>query len=86
MAVRRVLQSRGPPSLESISQDIFKSTFYRTCQSTQPGFALKADSVSIINHPEAFYNTLLDMIKQARRRIFISSLYIGAEETELVGL
>ena len=34
--------------------------------------------------PVEFKASLLDMIKRARRRIIISSLYIGVEEDELV--
>jgi CDP-diacylglycerol--glycerol-3-phosphate 3-phosphatidyltransferase len=37
-----------------------------------------------LTSPQEFYDKLIDMIKRARRRIIISSLYIGAEEAELV--
>ena len=63
---------------------LFKNRFYDACRSTQPGFALKADCISILHQPKVFYDTLLKMISRARKRIYISSLYIGAEEKELV--
>lgn len=37
-----------------------------------------------MDSPTAFYDALIDMISRAKRRIIISSLYIGAEESELV--
>jgi CDP-diacylglycerol--glycerol-3-phosphate 3-phosphatidyltransferase len=67
-----------------VSANIFKNDFYKHCQSKQPGFALKTENISILRQPKAFYETLLKMIARARKRIYISSLYIGAEETELV--
>jgi hypothetical protein len=36
--------------------------------------------------PEEFKAKLLAMIKRAKRRILISTLYIGASQTELVSL
>jgi CDP-diacylglycerol--glycerol-3-phosphate 3-phosphatidyltransferase len=37
-----------------------------------------------LTSPEQFKATLLAMIKRAKRRILISSLYIGAGQSELV--
>jgi len=52
--------------------------------STQPCFGARGDEIGLIVSPEQFRTGLLEMIKRARRRIIISSLYIGAEEHELV--
>ncbi|GAA5964590.1 hypothetical protein JCM21900_002651 [Sporobolomyces salmonicolor] len=42
------------------------------------------DCVRVLYEPREFYARLLEKIKSARRRIFIASLYVGKEETELV--
>ncbi|KAK8865861.1 hypothetical protein IAR55_001009 [Kwoniella newhampshirensis] len=51
---------------------------------TQPCFGARGDEVELLTSPEMFYARLLEMIKRAKRRILISSLYIGVEEGELV--
>ena len=40
----------------------------------------------LLNSPSGFYGDVIDMLKRAKRRILISTLYIGVEETELVSL
>ncbi|KAI0748459.1 hypothetical protein C8Q80DRAFT_1104426 [Daedaleopsis nitida] len=50
----------------------------------QPCFSMHSSSVSIMREPRLFYQTLLTMIRNARHRLFISSLYIGHEDVELV--
>ncbi|KAH8106954.1 hypothetical protein BXZ70DRAFT_997834 [Cristinia sonorae] len=50
----------------------------------QPCFAMSSSNVKILRQPTQFYQQLLDMIRRARKRIFISSLYVGSEEVELV--
>jgi CDP-diacylglycerol--glycerol-3-phosphate 3-phosphatidyltransferase len=51
---------------------------------SQPCFGARGDEISLLSSPQEFYGTLLEMIGRAKRRIIISSLYIGAEESELV--
>ncbi|KAI0665236.1 hypothetical protein C8Q70DRAFT_904383 [Cubamyces menziesii] len=50
----------------------------------QPCFAMKSSDVSILHEPRLFYQTLLNMIRRAKHRLFISSLYIGSEDIELI--
>jgi CDP-diacylglycerol--glycerol-3-phosphate 3-phosphatidyltransferase len=52
--------------------------------SSQPCFGARGDEITLMDSPTAFYDALIDMISRAKRRIIISSLYIGAEESELV--
>ncbi|GAA6047529.1 hypothetical protein JCM3770_005792 [Rhodotorula araucariae] len=50
-----------------------------------PAFATHGETgVRVLYEPKEFYQTLLDKIARARRRIFIASLYVGKEEKELV--
>lgn len=51
-----------------------------------PKFTARGSDISVLNRPDQFYSFLIDSIKQAKRRIFLASLYIGKEETELVSL
>ncbi|GAW01695.1 cdp-diacylglycerol-glycerol-3-phosphate 3-phosphatidyltransferase [Lentinula edodes] len=50
----------------------------------QPKFSIPADGIRILSQPSEFYSTLLDMIRRAEERIFLSSLYIGSSENELI--
>lgn len=49
-----------------------------------PRFQADADRMTLIQSPSSFYQTLTEMISRAKSRIFISSLYIGKDETELI--
>jgi hypothetical protein len=49
-----------------------------------PRFELEAGDVDVLITPEQFYTTLRQKILAAKHRVFLSSLYIGKEETELV--
>ncbi|KZP08715.1 hypothetical protein FIBSPDRAFT_938822 [Athelia psychrophila] len=50
----------------------------------QPGFSIHAKDVNVLSEPQQFYQKLLDMIRRAQNRIFISSLYIGSADRELI--
>ncbi|KAF7337004.1 CDP-diacylglycerol--glycerol-3-phosphate 3-phosphatidyltransferase [Mycena venus] len=50
----------------------------------QPKFAVSPDEIRILSKPTQFYSQLIDMIRRAQTRIFISSLYLGSGESELV--
>ncbi|KAI6132057.1 hypothetical protein EDD16DRAFT_669646 [Pisolithus croceorrhizus] len=50
----------------------------------QPCFSLSSKDVRILHEPTHFYSRLLEIIRRARRRVFLSSLYIGPEERELL--
>lgn len=50
----------------------------------QPGFRVASKDVHVLLQPSEFYKNLLNIIRRARRRIFLSSLYIGSSETELI--
>jgi len=49
-----------------------------------PRFELQAGDIHVLTTPEQFYATLREKILAAETRVFLSSLYIGKEETELV--
>ncbi|KAK4501888.1 hypothetical protein PRZ48_007697 [Zasmidium cellare] len=49
-----------------------------------PRFSVPADSIQILKSPSEFYETLKTKIRNAERRIFLSTLYIGKSEHELI--
>ena len=49
-----------------------------------PRIDVRADQIKILEGPSDFYETLKAKIRGAKRRIFLSSLYIGKSEHELV--
>ncbi|KAK2736366.1 CDP-diacylglycerol--glycerol-3-phosphate 3-phosphatidyltransferase [Onygenales sp. PD_40] len=49
-----------------------------------PRFEVQASQISILDSPSAFYEALKDKIRNAKRRIYLSTLYIGKSEYELI--
>jgi CDP-diacylglycerol---glycerol-3-phosphate 3-phosphatidyltransferase len=49
-----------------------------------PSFDLHGDQIEVIQTPAQFYETLKARIRSARRRVFLSTLYIGKSERELL--
>ncbi|EWG46066.1 phosphatidylserine synthase [Fusarium verticillioides 7600] len=49
-----------------------------------PSFDVRGEQIQIIRSPAEFYETLKDRIRKAQRRIFLSTLYIGKSEKELI--
>ncbi|OJJ41402.1 hypothetical protein ASPWEDRAFT_34956 [Aspergillus wentii DTO 134E9] len=49
-----------------------------------PRFEIPASKITILDSPASFYTTLKDKIRKARRRVYLSTLYIGKSEYELV--
>ncbi|EKM55253.1 uncharacterized protein PHACADRAFT_143344 [Phanerochaete carnosa HHB-10118-sp] len=66
------------------SLDPMISGFVTKLAEKQPCYSAAASSIRIIQRPAEFYQCLLDMIRRAEHRIFLSSLYIGSEEAELI--
>ncbi|KAJ5562854.1 Phospholipase D phosphatidylserine synthase type [Penicillium sp. DV-2018c] len=49
-----------------------------------PRFEVPASQIHIIDSPANFYSTLKNKIRNARRRVYLSTLYIGKTEHDLV--
>ncbi|CAG8919170.1 unnamed protein product [Penicillium salamii] len=49
-----------------------------------PRFEVPASQIHIIDTPANFYSTLKNKIRNARRRVYLSTLYIGKTEHDLV--
>ncbi|ORY25639.1 putative CDP-diacylglycerol-glycerol-3-phosphate 3-phosphatidyltransferase [Naematelia encephala] len=63
------------PAFESLATEL---------SNMQPCFGARGDEVELLTSPEKFRTKLLEMIKRAKKRILISSLYIGTEDHELI--
>ncbi|KAL2020565.1 hypothetical protein VTK56DRAFT_8153 [Thermocarpiscus australiensis] len=49
-----------------------------------PSFRINGSQIQILQSPAEFYETIKDKIRNAERRIFLSTLYIGKSEKELI--
>ena len=49
-----------------------------------PRFEIDASQIEILDSPAAFYETLKTKIRSAKRRVYLSTLYIGKAEHELI--
>ncbi|CAK1366191.1 CDP-diacylglycerol--glycerol-3-phosphate 3-phosphatidyltransferase [Cercospora beticola] len=49
-----------------------------------PRFDISADSIQILKSPAEFYETLKTKIRNAKRRVYLSTLYIGKSEHEFI--
>jgi CDP-diacylglycerol--glycerol-3-phosphate 3-phosphatidyltransferase len=49
-----------------------------------PSFNIQGSQIQVIKTPADFYDTLKTKIRKAKKRIFLSTLYIGKSEKELV--
>lgn len=67
---------------------IFKRVRAYAEQRSLPVIPIHANSVSILKEPTAFYNTLMEGIRDAKSRVALSALYIGtgAKERAMIGL
>ncbi|CAA7269527.1 unnamed protein product [Cyclocybe aegerita] len=90
-ATTRIWRKGNIRTLKDPSRCILTSTFDPTIRDftkaltkQQPTFQVPPGSIRILTEPPEFYKMLLDMINQAEQRIFLSSLYVGAEEQELI--
>lgn len=50
----------------------------------QPAFAFLPQQICVLKQPSEFYTSLLHLIRRAEHRVFISSLYVGSEDTEIL--
>ncbi|KAG9046792.1 CDP-diacylglycerol--glycerol-3-phosphate 3-phosphatidyltransferase [Tulasnella sp. UAMH 9824] len=74
----------GPAFSTSSSKRSPTETLVTALSATQPRFNLSGTDVRVLRTPTEYYGNLIDMIKRAKRRIVLSSLYIGTAEKELL--
>ncbi|KAI9065419.1 hypothetical protein FKP32DRAFT_1665412 [Trametes sanguinea] len=83
-ALLPIAAAQRPRNVSTVSFDPTIRQFLVKLAEHQPCFSMRSSDVSIMHEPRLFYQTLLNMIRNARHRLFISSLYIGSEDIELI--
>ncbi|KAL8772651.1 MAG: hypothetical protein Q9209_002312 [Squamulea sp. 1 TL-2023] len=83
---QRRLNSTSPSSTSYHSASIPSSWAGFTSQLDQidPRIDINADQIEVLEGPKEFYETLKQKIRNAKTRIYLSTLYIGKAEHELV--
>ncbi|CAN9381609.1 unnamed protein product [Alternaria alternata] len=66
------------------SQASMLATITTDLDKIAPRFDIQPDQIEIIQTPAEFYQTLKDKISKAQHRIYLSTLYIGKTEHELI--
>ncbi|KAG7121016.1 CDP-diacylglycerol--glycerol-3-phosphate 3-phosphatidyltransferase like protein [Verticillium longisporum] len=59
-------------------------SFMNKLDELAPSFDINGSQIEIIREPAGFYETLKGRIRNAKNRIFLSTLYIGKTERELI--
>ncbi|KAF2106777.1 hypothetical protein BDV96DRAFT_590392 [Lophiotrema nucula] len=72
------------PSSAPQSQASMLATITTDLDKIAPRFELQPDQIRIIKTPAEFYDTLKDRILKAQSRIYLSTLYIGRKEHDLI--
>lgn len=82
---------RGYATNNPVLDDAHASTFhprlssmFKLLDALAPRFMTKGSNIDIIQDPKEFYSTLKLKIASAKKRIFLSSLYLGKTQHELV--
>jgi len=74
--------SLAPPQTVDAASPLAALTADLDC--IAPRIDINADQVEVLDGPKEFYDTLKSKLKCARRRIYLSTLYIGKSEHELI--
>ncbi|MCJ1360373.1 MAG: CDP-diacylglycerol--glycerol-3-phosphate 3-phosphatidyltransferase [Icmadophila ericetorum] len=81
---RRTFSSLPVGKAQSPSYTSALSGITRSLEPLGPRIDINGDQITILEGPVEFYETLKTKIRGAKRRIFLSTLYIGQAEHELV--
>ncbi|KAK4142319.1 uncharacterized protein C8A04DRAFT_38423 [Dichotomopilus funicola] len=74
--------SSGPPP--PMSSAGMLAPFVGELDRIAPSFRIHGSQIQVLRTPAEFYEALKDKIRGAERRIFLSTLYIGKSELELI--
>lgn len=78
------MPSQGAPQSAALSQTGMLAPFVSELDRIAPSFKINGAQIRVLQTPSEFYETLKDKIRGAEKRIFLSTLYIGKSEKELV--
>ncbi|KAF2008844.1 hypothetical protein BU24DRAFT_359589 [Aaosphaeria arxii CBS 175.79] len=66
------------------SQASMLATITTDLDKIAPRFEVQPEQIQVLQTPSEFYETLKDRISRAQRRVYLSTLYIGKTEHELI--
>lgn len=81
-ATRTVRIASGARGLSGLHSNV--NITLKQIEATVPKFAVDKGQIQVLYDPEEFYTELKQKILAAKERVFLSTLYVGKEETELV--
>ncbi|KAL9001604.1 MAG: hypothetical protein Q9188_005423, partial [Gyalolechia gomerana] len=73
-----------PPASQGSANTSFLAGITSQLDQSVPRIEIRADQIEVLEGPKAFYETLKQKIRTAKQRIYLSTLYIGKTEHELV--
>ncbi|XWW98111.1 hypothetical protein V2A60_006107 [Cordyceps javanica] len=74
----------GAAPTQATSKAGMLAPFVNELDKLAPSVDLRGDQIQILKTPSEFYETLKERIRNAKSRIFLSTLYIGKSERELI--
>ncbi|KAI8960079.1 hypothetical protein F5Y11DRAFT_280460 [Daldinia sp. FL1419] len=81
---RYSIPSGSVPTASSLSSAGMLAPFVNELDKIAPSFHINGSQIQIIKTPSDFYETLKARIRTAKKRIFLSTLYVGKSEKELI--
>ncbi|KAH8928885.1 hypothetical protein BT69DRAFT_1256954 [Atractiella rhizophila] len=82
-ALSQTVQRQASGNGELLTVDALTAPFRKA---GLPLFSAQSKDIRVLHEPKDFYNLLLHNVRSAKERIFLSSLYIGKEDTQLASL
>ena len=73
-----------PPATNGQSPESVLGTLTTELDKLAPRFEVNGNQIHIIRTPKDFYETLKTRISKAKKRIYLSTLYVGKSEQELL--
>ncbi|KAL8922867.1 MAG: hypothetical protein Q9172_003373, partial [Xanthocarpia lactea] len=81
---RRLSSTTAPPAVESACIPSPWAGFTSQLDQIAPRIDINADQIEVLEGPKEFYETIKQKIRNANSRIYLSTLYIGKSEHELI--
>lgn len=78
------MPTNGAPQSATAPGAAMLAPFLNELDRIAPSFKIHGSQIRVLQTPTEFYETLKHKIQSAERRIFLSTLYIGKSEKELV--
>ncbi|KAI0009062.1 hypothetical protein F4779DRAFT_407900 [Xylariaceae sp. FL0662B] len=81
---RYTMPAGAAPTASSANMAGMLAPFVNELDKISPSFKINGSQIQILQMPADFYETLKTRIRHAKKRIFLSTLYIGKSEKDLI--